>query len=806
MPSSRRTLALVTPWFGGDLKGGAEQQAWQIATRLAARGHPVEVLTTCCQSFFDDWAENHLPVGKTVEGGVTVRRFPVDGRDRAGFERLNAELLALPRDHLRPGVPPVVPEWGAVWTRANIHSQALYRYLDQQRAAGYAFLFIPYLYGPTLTGLPQVADQAWLQPCLHDEAYAYLPEVGHALQQARSLLFISRGEQQLAARLYGPMMWARGQVVGAGVEFEALAEDHRAALPELLRNQPFLLCLGRRDPEKGTECLIDAFRRFRAEQPESLLVLALAGPGARDYGDPAAGIIDLGLVDEPTKAALLHACRLLCQPSTNESFSRVLFEAWYCGKPVIAHRDCLATALAVCDADGGWLAGPIAEWSARLAELAELPEVELAARGARGCRYALAHCDWERVIDRYEQALGLVATDTGSTAGAPSAALSQQPAIHQLLPNLSYGDAISNQARQLRDELRAQGYRSEILVRFIDPQVAGECRRYADGDLAAKDGLLYHHSIGSELTAVAVAHPGPKLLIYHNITPAEFFAPYRPDQAMLLREGREALWRLAPEFPYSVGDSHYNAEELALFGFSEPGVLPLMIDPGHWREPADPALMRQLQDGKHNLLFVGRYAPNKGQHQLLEAFTHYLSRESEARLILVGGSEPGDPYALYLQSTLDALGLREHVVLPGKIDDAQLQAYYRTAHLFWSMSEHEGFCVPLIEAMWFDVPILAFHSSAVPETLAGSGLLFTDKDDLAAVATLAQQLVSDDALRTAVLEKQRQRRWAFTPEAVRPRLIELLAGWTAHSVSNRGNQSADDPLSGRLADVRCADA
>jgi glycosyltransferase involved in cell wall biosynthesis len=186
--------------------------------------------------------------------------------------------------------------------------------------------------------------------------------------------------------------------------------------------------------------------------------------------------------------------------------------------------------------------------------------------------------------------------------------------------------------------------------------------------------------------------------------------------------------------------------------------------------------MRQLQDGQHNLLFIGRYAPNKCQHQLIEAFTYYLSMDPQARLILIGGSEPEDPYARYLQSIIDALGLREQVVLPGQINDAELQAYYRTAHLFWSMSEHEGFCVPLIEAMWFDVPILAFHSSAVPETLAGSGVLFTDKGDLAAIATLAQQLTGDDALRSTVLEKQRQRRWAFTPKAIHPHLIELLAG------------------------------
>lgn len=257
-----KPIALIIPWFGESLKGGAEQQAWQIATRLAARGHPVEVLTTCCRSFFDNWAENHLPAGATHEAGLTVRRFPVAERDHRIFDDLNRELLERPAGSLLPGVSPVEPERAAIWTQQNINSPALETYLTQSKNDYQAFIFLPYLYGVILRGLLLVADQAWLQPCLHDEPYAYLPDVADIFFQARGLLFISAGERQLAAQLYGPMIFAKGEVAGAGIEMESLISDHRADLPAVLASRRFVLCLGRRDAGKGVDRLIAAFQIF----------------------------------------------------------------------------------------------------------------------------------------------------------------------------------------------------------------------------------------------------------------------------------------------------------------------------------------------------------------------------------------------------------------------------------------------------------------------------------------------------------------------------------------------------------------
>jgi glycosyltransferase involved in cell wall biosynthesis len=436
-------------------------------------------------------------------------------------------------------------------------------------------------------------------------------------------------------------------------------------------------------------------------------------------------------------------------------------EAWFYGRPVAAHRDCLATAMAVECAQGGWLAQTEIEWAELFLKIDQFGEDQLANYGARGQAYAKENAVWDKVIERYEAALGL-SGEAPFLTGQRDRKLQE---IHQLLPNLNYGDAISNQALGIRDYLRELGYKSDIFVRYVEGRVVHEAKAFQPQSINPKAGLIYHHSIGSEVTDYAIAHPGAKCLIYHNITPADFFLPYRPDFAKLLETGRTALSQLAENFPVSAGVSAYNAAELVASGFYKPDVLPIAVDPRKWDMPADASLMQQLQDGKTNLLFVGRIAPNKCQEHLLEAFAHYLTMDREARLSLVGWGDISDSYYRHIVNTIQKLNLTKYVLISGQVNDAQLLAFYRTAHLFWSMSEHEGFGVPLVEAMWFDVPVLAYKSSAVPETLGEAGLMFTSKDDLVQVAALAKILIKDNLLKSKVINIQRRRRNYFRTAA-----------------------------------------
>jgi glycosyltransferase involved in cell wall biosynthesis len=767
-------IAVVIPWFGRELKGGAEQHAWQVAARLAGRGHGVEVLTTCCRSHQEDWSTNHLPPGRSAEPeGFSLRRFPVDARNRPEFDRVCAHLLSRSPESLRPGVSPVSAVDSHIFATELIKSARLLDFIAAQKGNFDAFVFLPYLYGLILEGIRIVGRTAALQPCLHDEAYAYLPEVAEAFRTAGSLLFISEGEQELAFRLFGPGIWSKSTLTGAGIETED-AENEAAPPSAQSPSHPekFLLYLGRKDAGKNVPLLLNAFARFRRVRPNSPLRLILAGHGKVDLNGGAEAAADLGLVSEQEKRMLLQDCTALVQPSQNESFSRVMMEAWLRGKPVAAHARCLATAVAVERSGGGWTAETESDWARLLIEIDRLPAGALSELGERGKRYAVQMAEWESVMNRYEVALAQHPAGRLSPRGVERA---KGPAINQFLPNLAHGDAISNHAIWIRDQLHEAGYDSQIYVQYVDPQVADQCDLFTVERLEGSDAAIYHHSIGTEITPHLIEFGGPKCLIYHNITPGEFFEAYRPEFAQILYKGRHDLQQLGKHFQISVGDSAFNAAELARNRFPHPGVLPLAIDPCKWAFRPDPAIMEQLQDGRTNILFVGRFAPNKKQEDLIVAFSHYLQLDPGARLILVGKPESADPYVIHLSDLVAHLGLSDSVLLPGSIAEAQLAAYYRSAHLFWSMSEHEGFCVPLIESMWFDVPIMAFKSSVVPETLAEAGFMFTGKNDMPGLAALAHLLVTDSALREKLVRAQRRRRLEFLPEKVLPLLMDMVA-------------------------------
>lgn len=759
-------LGIVIPWFGRDLNGGAEQHAWQIAVRLAQRGHSVEVLSTCCRSHQEDWETNHLPEGVTHEPeGFRIRRFAVTRRDRARFDAVCGRLLQIDPASLKPGVAPVSAEESRVFTSELIKSPGLLNFIAAHQKEYDRFILLPYLYGPVLDAIKIVGERAALIPCLHDESYAYLPEIADAIYRVGSLLFISEGEQELAYRLFGGVIAHKSTFVGAGVEATPPGE---VTSKNGADHGKYLLYLGRKDPGKNIPLLLNAFGRFRAARPNSKLRLILAGPGPAGPLPPEAS--DSGVVSDQKKAALLRDCVALVQPSQNESFSRVMMEAWFHGKPVAVHGRCAATAIPVTKSQGGWVAESEEDWARLFVEIDRTAGPELVTLGANGRSYAAVAADWNVVMGRYETAL----TAEQSTVAPPAfPAAPERITMNQFLPNLSYGDAISNEAIWIRDQLRAAGFTSEIYVQFVDPRVTHDCTVFSPTAVQQSDAIIYHHSIGAAMTPHIIDFRGPKYLIYHNITPGEFFEVYRPSFARILYQGRDDLLRLAKHFEHSSGDSAFNAAELAEGGFRDPGILPLAIDPRKWSFPPDPAVMDQMQDGRTNILFVGRFAPNKKQDDLLRAFASYLEHDPDARLILVGKPEEADPYVDYLQTLISELGIGGSVLQPGSIADTQLAAYFRSAHLFWSMSEHEGFCVPLIEAMWFDVPIFAFKASAVPETLGAAGLMFTSKENWEELAAMARLLVADQVLRDKLVRAQRLRRLHFLPAQVRPILFEI---------------------------------
>jgi len=348
--------------------------------------------------------------------------------------------------------------------------------------------------------------------------------------------------------------------------------------------------------------------------------------------------------------------------------------------------------------------------------------------------------------------------------------------IHQLLPNLNYGDAISNHALWIRGLLRSLGYRSNIYARYIDPALQHECHFFLDhaSESSSKHGVIYHHSIGAELTEYVKTLPDRKLLVFHNITPAKYFREFRPEFAALLESGIEELKSCASLFHVAVGDSRFNADELLGLGFPRAGVLPLCLPPelSHMRLGLRGRVGRHFRK-RFTILYVGRMVPNKRFEDLIRAFYAFRHIYPNSRLLLAGRYDRDDPYYGYLLKLATDLQVDSTVHFLGQVSWPRLRAAYATADLFLSMSEHEGFCVPLLEAMHFDVPILAYNSSAVPETLGNAGVLFTEKrfDEIAEMIELIRM---DRTLRKRLIAVQRERLNHYTEARVRARLLQLL--------------------------------
>jgi glycosyltransferase involved in cell wall biosynthesis len=327
--------------------------------------------------------------------------------------------------------------------------------------------------------------------------------------------------------------------------------------------------------------------------------------------------------------------------------------------------------------------------------------------------------------------------------------------IHQMLAALSYGDAIGNEALRIREILRSQGFDSEIYAESVHPEMAGKARKLWDYRTAASadNVLILHFSIGAGVSAFAYHLPDKILLVYHNITPARWFVPYHEHLAGLCYHGRRELAAFVGRASLALGDSVFNRTELEAVGFHPAGVLPLLLKPDQLAVPPSPTVLEMFDDEKTNFLFVGRIIPNKRFEDLVKVFFIYQKYiDPDSRLILVGESKGFERYFDALVRLIDDLKL-EDVVLTGHVDTDDLAAYYQVADLFLCLSEHKGFCVPLIEAFRFGVPVMAFEAGAVPETLGGAGVLIREKR-FEEIAEMAHLLVCDPDVRQKIVAGQ----------------------------------------------------
>jgi glycosyltransferase involved in cell wall biosynthesis len=327
--------------------------------------------------------------------------------------------------------------------------------------------------------------------------------------------------------------------------------------------------------------------------------------------------------------------------------------------------------------------------------------------------------------------------------------------VHQVVAALRYGDAIGNQALAIARILRGAGYDSEIIAEHADDASRDLSTDYRDvgGEIQADDIIINHFSLGSRAARTAFALPGRMILNYHNITPPEFFAGVHDGLARLCFQGRRELAAFRTRVELALGASEFNRRELEALGFGPTGILPVVTGFGHITERPDPRVLAAYDDDRTNVLFVGRVAPNKRQDNLIRHFHAYQSRfDPDARLLLAGGTEGFEGYLTQLRVLASALGVRD-VHFLGQVTNAQLTALYDVADLFLCASEHEGFCVPLVEAFYKRVPVMALARAAVPATMDGGGVLYDTTDSLE-VSEIMHAVLSDPALEARVLDAQ----------------------------------------------------
>lgn len=354
------------------------------------------------------------------------------------------------------------------------------------------------------------------------------------------------------------------------------------------------------------------------------------------------------------------------------------------------------------------------------------------------------------------------------------------PAIHQLLSGYTHGDAISNHARLLRSVFRDWGHESDIHAAkaHINEKLLGDAKTLADLKVAPTDVAVLHLSIGDPSNHVFRDLDCRKAIIYHNVTPPKFYRAVRPAIAKILERGYEEVKMLAGVADVNMAVSAFNAGELEAMGYANVQVVPLLVDLSRLDGPGDSRTENLYTEGEKadltTIAFVGRIAPNKCFEDLVHAFYYYQRYVNpKCQFVHAGSAGNTELYKRMLVATVRNLGIRDWNFL-GPVSEAELRTVFRMADLFLCMSEHEGFCIPLLEAMQAQTPVLAYAAGAVPETLAGSGVLFHQKS-WPDVAEMMGALTLNAPFRDAVIAAQNKRLALFSERDIAGELRHALA-------------------------------
>lgn len=355
--------------------------------------------------------------------------------------------------------------------------------------------------------------------------------------------------------------------------------------------------------------------------------------------------------------------------------------------------------------------------------------------------------------------------------------------IYQIVDSLNFGDAIGNDIIAKKHVIEDMGIETEIYASSVSDKITepGAYRLEKMPKVKEDDIVIYHMGNGSPVNHMVVGLNCRKIMFYHNITPYEFFTIDNIRASENCRRGLEDMQNVMKgKFDSYLAASEFNKSDMTAMGYKAEQItpIPIIVPFDDYRQTPDEAMVNRLSDGVTNIVFVGRIAPNKKHEDIIRAFAYYKKNVNpKSRLILAGSHNSSGMYYNDIVGYVSALGV-EDVVFPGHISFAEILAIYKTAHVFLCMSEHEGFCVPLLEAMTFDVPVIAYNACAVPETLGGSAVVVDDKDPVF-LSKVIDRVVRDEEMRSSIIESQRKRLEDFSYEKIKEKFQNYLRDFMA---------------------------
>ncbi|MBQ8613526.1 MAG: glycosyltransferase family 4 protein [Ruminiclostridium sp.] len=348
--------------------------------------------------------------------------------------------------------------------------------------------------------------------------------------------------------------------------------------------------------------------------------------------------------------------------------------------------------------------------------------------------------------------------------------------IYQLLPALAYGDAIGNDALAKMRALKESGFDTMIYADYLDNRLASEdvCQYDDSFKPEADDVIIYHLSTGTKLNYKVASYKCRKICVYHNITPPSFYNVFHTECIQNLENGYIETKFLHDKFDTCIADSDFNKQCLIGMGYDEKNitVIPCVIPFEDYNREPDKGTVAEYDDGLTNVVFIGRVVPNKKFEDIIRCFAHYQKNVNERSRLILAGKCIRPQYYNALKAYTDAAQVK-NVVFTDGISFESIIAIYKTAHIFLCMSEYEGLCVPLLEAMHFNLPIIAYKCAAIPYTMGNCGLLVDEKDPVL-VSELMDRLMNDEEFRSEVVSQQRRRLDDFKYENVSKKFVNFV--------------------------------